>query len=63
MPRIDELLLGVATVAAAGMLAAIVLQPLASYASDSVATPGVGTVEAAAVPPTPRPCALTVDAK
>lgn len=56
MPRIDELLLGVVTVAAAGMLAAIVLQPLASYASDSVATPGVGTVEAVAVPPTPQPC-------
>lgn len=56
MPQIDELLLGVVTVAAAGMLAAIVLQPLASYASASVATPGARTVEAVAVPPTPQPC-------
>jgi hypothetical protein len=55
MPRIDEVLLGVATVAAAGMLAAIVLQPLASYASDSVATSGAGTVEAVAASPTPQP--------
>ena len=56
MPRIDELLLGVVTVVAAGMLAAILLQPLASDASGGIATRGAGTVATAALPPAPQHC-------
>ena len=56
MPRIDELLLGVVTVVAAGMLAAILLQPLASDASGGIATRGAGTVATAALPPSPQHC-------